>query len=404
MLKRATRLLSLILLVSLVISSCAPEPKGALEQVLEHSKSFSQDIPAELTTFIARSQVNILGEYHWVKQTHEFYGQIIPGLHQAGIRLVMLEMPLAYSLVLDLYVTGQIIDFPWEKTVLEKEPFRRVVEAIKELNQSLRDNDQPEEQIRLYAIDMDLHPLDSSYPALIRVLRREAGLAGSFFHYPQDNLKQLDEGVVSGLSPELEQDLRWISHKQIEAEDEVRPHLWQDRVDDFNLLPKISEGRERILKENAEYFIKKHHPDKALIIIGAAHATRQDELISADTKVLDTHSLGRRFVDAGYDVNSLKLLHRQFNLTGLPMTVTVDSKLKLTEGDLLLSLEELYGDKRAWVDLRPLKEKPLPATIEMLAPVQLDKIDIDLAANYDGLILLPSVDLLVPEYMQDMLP
>lgn len=362
--------------------------------MLDHSTDFGETIPKDLSEFIARGHVNILGELHWVKQTHEFYTQIIPGLHEAGIRLILLEIPLSAGPLLDFYVTGQITDFPWEQTDLADSHIRQGIEAIRQWNESLRAADRAAEQMRLYAIDIDALPISSTYPALIRVLRREMGLAGSFFQYPQDNIKQLDEGVVSGLGDGLEQDFRWISQKMIESEDIVRPNLWGYQSENFlqGFIENISGDREQLIQDSVEYYLKKHDGEKALIIIGSAHAFRQDWLFET-TEAVAEHSLAGRLVDGGYDVNSLLIQHRTIELTRVALPFNASSTMTFEYGELFVALEESYDDQRVWIDLRPLADQPLPVRLDFSLQVETQTYEFDLAQNFDGMIFLPKVDI-----------
>lgn len=379
-------------LVIVLLAACSPPPQTIEQQLLEQTAPFDNtNLPEELADLMMREQVNLLGEQHWISQTHDMLDWLIPQLHARGLRVILLELPLFVGPILDLYVTGRI-DTPFNDEEIE-EFFQQahVIEACAAWNKQLRERGEADQQVRLYAFDQEI-ALSKTYVSLVRLLRREAGLGKDYFFSARENLKLLESDQASGLDGALEDDFRWLSQHKLVV-DQDRSVFQPENNDIFSWLrlnPEVRERRERLMAENVAYFLSKHPDDKFLVITGAAHAQRQGDMA---VDMIDFKPLARRLVESGRAINSLMMAHRDITFIefgNLPIKHTI--KMKLNDSDLFRLYSEQFGDSWLYSDLRPLRDQAVSVSLSYLE----NDANFNLAREFDGLIVIPEVELMRP--------
>ena len=379
-------------LVLVLLAACSRPPQTIEQQLLEQTAPFDiTNLPEELADLMMREQVNLLGEQHWIAQTHDMLDQLIPQLHGRGLRVILLELPLYVGPILDLYVTGRI-DAPFNDEEIEQF-FQQahVIEACAAWNKQLRERGEADQQVRLYAFDQE-YALSKTYVSLVRLLRREAGLGKDYFFSARDNLKLLESDQASGLDGALEDDFRWLSqHKLVVDQDRSVFHPEINDIFDWLLMnPEGRERRERLMAENVAYFLSKHPDDKFLIITGAAHAQRQGDMA---VDMIDFKPLARRLMESGREINSLMMAHRDITfveLGKLPIKHTIE--MKLNDTSLFRLYSEQFGDSWLYSDLRPLRDQAVSVSLSYLE----NDANFNLAREFDGLIVIPEVELMRP--------
>lgn len=379
-------------LVLVLLAACSPPPQTIEQQLLEQTAPFDNtNLPEGLADLMMREQVNLLGEQHWISQTHDMLDSLIPQLHARGLRVSLLELPLFVGPILDLYVTGRI-EAPFNDEVIE-EFFQQahVIEACAAWNKQLRERGEADQQVRLYAFDQEI-ALSKTYVSLVRLLRREAGLGKDYFFSARENLKLLESDQASGLDGALEDDFRWLSQHKLVV-DQDRSVFQPENNDIFSWLrlnPDVRERRERLMAENVAYFLSKHPDDKFLVITGAAHAQRQGDMA---VDMIDFKPLARRLVESGRAINSLMMAHRDITFIefgNLPIKHTI--KMKLNDSDLFRLYSEQFGDSWLYSDLRPLRDQAVSVSLSYLE----NDANFNLAREFDGLIVIPEVELMRP--------
>lgn len=151
------KIIIILLVASLfILSGCQPNQlSNPLDLMMEQADSVDSDIiPIELVEQLTKNQINLIGETHGIQENQQFYDQLIPLLHDQGIRQIAIERQLALSLPFDQYVRGELATIPWryEDISLKDIP---ILESVKNVNQDLRDRGLAEEQIRLLTFDTD---------------------------------------------------------------------------------------------------------------------------------------------------------------------------------------------------------------------------------------------------------
>lgn len=392
--RQTFRLLFIVLILSLIVGCTAPE-KGARERLVDQAISLADEVaPPELIELITRERVNLLGEIHNIEQSHELYAAMIPGIYEAGVRVIMLEATAFMGPVWDSYVRGETTDLPWKDHPIYPSFFTKLIEGIRDFNEGLRKAGKSQDQLRLYTYDHETFE-DKAYGWLVRVLRRDAGLGSAYFHYPKQNLELFEGGEENGLSDELNQDFLWLTQQKV-ALDELtagkRVPLWQ--VEDEKALTayisSIAKIREDFIEANVRYYLDKHPSDKFLIITGAVHAQREGQIVIEEA---DDNPLAQRLIEAGHDINSIMLTHYKIKLMEIPFTNqptgVLTNRMTMEGGELFDSLTEKFADDRLLIDLRPLSDEPLMINSPLVSDTFDDSYDFDLAQVFDGMIVIP---------------
>lgn len=265
---------------------CSSNHEDPQELLLEQTTSFSLEQPAaDLLQALSRERVNVLGEMHYIKEFGELYGALMPGLHAQGVRVALIEHSLFVGGMLDLYVTNQIQSLPSsdDDKGMDFYNYSELIEAIKQLNQTLRDQGQSDEQMRLYAFDLPLDPV-TDYSGLVRVLRRDLGLSGRFFQHPKDNLAYLELSEDHGLSDEQAEEFHWLTQQAVYLKDHDGV-LRSIRFSQETLTQEQAEFREAFIHQNILHYLEEHPDAKCLLITGATHAQRERQRGALATSV-----------------------------------------------------------------------------------------------------------------------
>lgn len=394
------RIVCILLLIFLVLSTgCAPQiTKSPQELLLEQTTAFSLEQPAtDLLQALSRERVNVLGEMHYIKEFGEFYGALMPGLHAQGVRVVLIEHSLFVGGMLDLYVTNQIESLPSsdDDKGMDFYNYSELIEAIKQLNQTLRDQGQSDEQMRLYAFDLPLDPV-TDYSGLIRVLRRDLGLSGRFFQHPKDNLAYLESSEDHGLSDEQAEEFHWLTQQAVYLKDHDDV-LHSIRFSQQALTQEQAEFREAFIHQNILHYLEEQPDAKCLVISGSTHAQRERHRGALATSD-EVETLVERLIADGIGVNSFDLQFQTIQLAdkaswGIPTHMS--ASFATDDGDLFMAFQEEFPDQPLWINLLPLKDSQLRVSMPITLDQLLDGADLEIARVFDGIIFIPEVESLI---------
>jgi hypothetical protein len=136
------------------LAGCGGEdaaPAGEVRRVVERDALFwdGDRVPADVVAFLTGTRVLVVGEVHQSRDHYALWAGLVPALHQAGVRQLLLEWPQAGDWRLNAFARGDA-GLNWQPSDILGGQWIR---AIRTLNQSLPET----ERIAVRAIDVN-HP------------------------------------------------------------------------------------------------------------------------------------------------------------------------------------------------------------------------------------------------------
>jgi hypothetical protein len=157
-----------------VVAACGTSPLTAeeLAPVVERDAVPipGPEIPAKVLDLLDDYEVVVVGETHLIGEQREFTAAVVRGMHDRGVRQLLLEWPHFADWVVDNYVMDGPIDDPWQPPLWG---YGDLMTAIRDFNRSL-----PEEErvhVRLIDANLDNYGGASEFRASIRGLTRHLG-------------------------------------------------------------------------------------------------------------------------------------------------------------------------------------------------------------------------------------
>lgn len=390
------RLILIVLLISVFLVSCQTEvAKDPFTELVDASSGFSpDDVSNKLIRRLTAEQVNLLGEIHEIKEIKQFYRDMIPEIHQEGIRMIALEIPVTASLFFDMYVRGELPADSWrgdEHSMLD----HVLVEVVRDFNQDLRDVGKADEQIRLLTYDVDW-AWSEGYTFLIKYLK-QAGLASSFYQYYDRNVDMIDGGEKTGLTPEQEAEFYWISQRTKVNFDNFKFNSPLDILRG-GYGKETAEFREGFMTENLLHHINQlEGDDKILVIAGSAHVTKLAQATNFLPSVLP---MAVRLESSlpGYVNTTSFVLHRLLlpELNGVQNEI--EQSYLMGDQDLFRKLSEVHEDKWAWIELSALPPGEYPGQLINNADPTAT-MEFDMTKMYDAIIFIPRGEFELNEFV-----
>lgn len=391
---RISRLIILMLILT-ALWGCVSNENNPIDRLIDQTSAIDDNnISNQLVDLLTRERINLLGEIHNIQETQELYGKLVPGLHTAGVRVILLEAPVYMGPVWNSYVRGETHSLPWEDHPIYHDFFAGLIENVAKFNHTLRESGLAEDQIKLYSYDGELFE-DKAYGWLVRFLRRDAGLDNRFFQRPKDNLILLESDDNSGLSSEMKEDFLWLTKQKISFDSQSKGkynQAWnfKDKDQINNYLTSQATVRESFMEDNVRYYLDKYPTDKFLIITGALHAQRIAQIKPSG---IDQNPLCQRLLTIGYEINSVMLTHyriKTMETTPLGVHPIVrDNHMTTSAGELFEALVNTFGETWLMIDLKPLANQELMINTSLAGDIDADSFHIDLPKVFDGLVIIP---------------
>jgi hypothetical protein len=258
-----------ILLIPALLFSCRKESvDDALVKVVEEEiVTFDrQSLPAGLTDALARNEITLSGETHYVQEHQEFITVLLPELSKSGYRIIFDELFHCFNWMIEDYLRGERATLPDFILYFNEE----LIEGIKAFNSTVPDS------LHFQLVYMDANHWQANFPTCIEEIEKVIG-PQSFFssvknaEVDSDAYLDLLSTMKTRLSNERDQYImewgeQWYDRIVEVVSVEIESSKYRrDRID---------RNRENLMFDNITAFLQKHPGQKALVNTGMFHGQK----------------------------------------------------------------------------------------------------------------------------------